>query len=415
MKTKRRPWTYSSYLLAAACCASLLSAGCSDDDSPAPRRAGDFVASANVPSGDEYFTLIGYLSTLDTADAALASVTEHAGFAGLLRSPAAPNAYFVGSGDAATIKRYDSEGGEVVAGQTISFSDLGLQYAPGSTETAFDADGLAYSVSVDQALVIVWNVETMKIERTIALDGLTREGFASVYPLATTLRGKTLLFPVSYTNWESGEALPLTVLVSIDLATDQVTLAEDGRCSGIRGLAAAGDGTLYGATDGFFAVRRRLYGEVAGTEPCILRVLGGETRFDADYRLSSRDLYNAAIVGDLSISHDGETILFNVFDENLQTIAGDAVYGDVARAPGWRVFRASAASLRGSAGVGVEPVPGLEPGARQGIRFNVGGRTWVAIADADYSSSQLFEVPASAAAAAGPRFSGSVSEIYEVN
>jgi hypothetical protein len=378
-----------------------------------PEAVEDYVASTNVPSGDDYFTLVGYLSTLDTEEAELASATEHAGFAGLLRSPAAPNAYFVGSGDSPTITRYDREDGAVVAGQTLSFASLGLTYAPGSTETAFDADGLAYSISVDQALVAVWNVDTMDLERTIELEGLTRDGFASVYPITTIIRDSKLLVPVSYTNWESGEALPLTVLVSVDLESDEVSLAEDGRCSGIRGFAQTEDGTLYGATDGFFAARRRLYGAVAGTEPCVLRVLPGETQFDPDFELASRQLFDAAIVGDLSITADGKSILFNVFDEEESPIAEDAVYGDVASAPGWRVHRAPISTLTAASGAVGTPIPDALIGARQGLRFNIDARSWLAIAAADYSSSQLIDV-SSEQAVEGPRFSGSVSDLYEL-
>lgn len=404
----------SSRVLVAAAWLMLVSAGCGSDEAPTGvEEIAGYVASTNVPSGDDYVTLVGYLSTLDTDEAKLASATEHAGFAGLLRSPAAPTAYFVGSGESPTITRYDEIGGKVVAGPSVSFASLGFAYAPGSTETAMAADGRAYSINVDQALIAVWNVDTMELERIIELPGLTRDGFAAVYPLSTTLSGSTLLVPVSYTNWDSGEALPITVLVSVDLENDGVSLAEDDRCSGIRGFARAADGTLYGATDGFFAVRRRLYGESAGTEPCVLRVLPGETQFDPDFQLASRALFDAAIVGDLSITADGESILFNVFDEQESPIAEDAAYADVASAPGWRVHRAPMALLTGTERAPGTPIRGVSYGARQGLRFNIDGRSWLAVAAADYGSSQLIEV-SKAGAVEGPRFTGSVSDIYEM-
>jgi hypothetical protein len=389
-----------------------MSTSCSDARTiEATGASGDLIASTAVPSGDDYFTLVGYLDSLEDEDAQLSDVTEHGGFAGLLWSSNVPNAYFVGSGESPTIQRFDKVDGKVVAGESLSFAKLGLTYAPGSTETAFDEDGFAYSVSVDQSLLIVWDTERMQIDRTIELETLPREGFASVYPLSTILRDGKVLFPVSFTNWETGATLPLTVLVSVDLLSDEVELFEDKRCSGIRGFAKATDGTLYGATDGFFAVRRRLYGENAGTEPCVLRILPGETRFDPEYALESRQLFDTSIVGDVSISADGESVLFNAFDEEAAPIAEDAVYSDVAAAAGWRVYRAPIEALTKSSGERGEPVSGLSLSARQGLRFTIKSRSWLVIAASDYTSSQLFDVT-SGRAVEGPEFTGSLSDLY---
>lgn len=408
MKTSK---LYRQAILATLSALTLSGGACGNSSSNTSQTSGSYLASTNVPSGDDYLTLVGYLNALATGQAELTNATEHAGFAGVLRSPAVPRSYFVGSGEAPTIQRFDEENGVIVPKQIVSFANLGLTYAPGATETAFDEAGLAYSVSVDQALVVVWNAKTMEIVHTIPLPGLAREGYSPVYPLSTVLREGKLVFPVSHTNFDSGASLPLTTLVVVDVATSQAVLSDDTRCSGLRGFSRAADGTLYGATDGFFAVRRRLYGSSAGTEPCVMRVLPGQTSFDANYLLPSRALFDASIVGDLSITADGQSVLLNVFDEQASPISADAAYGDVARAAGWRVHRAPIAALTTANGVRSTPVDGLPIGARQGIRFNVSGRSWVAIASADYGSSQLWDVT-SAVTMEGPRFTGSVSTIY---
>jgi hypothetical protein len=202
------------------------------------------------------------------------------------------------------------------------------------------------------------------------------------------------------------------VLGGLNLETDELTFLTDTRCSGIRSLFAGPDGALYGATDGFFATQWRLHGE--GIEPCVLRVPAGQLGFDPDYRLVSRQLVDSAIVGDLSVSADGSRFFFSAFDEVASPIAQDAVYSEVAAAPGWRVYEIPAASVASGQPAAAQPLAGLSLGARNGIRFNVTGRSWVGVPTEDYSSSTLFDISTTGDTKAGPTFTGSLGRVMSI-
>jgi hypothetical protein len=404
----KRKWTWWITVAAFAL------TGCGGDSATEPRVLEGYLVATSVPSADEFFTLVGAIPSLDVEAADLAGGAEYPGQAGLIRSPSIPDAYFIASEESPTIQRFDLGDNGVTPGRVLSMASLGLTYGPGPTDTAFGPDGLAYSVNYDNEVVVVWNPTTMEIERSIDLPGLTRDGYSSVGPISIIVRDGFLLFPVSYGNFETGAGLPLTVLGALELATGEVTLTEDTRCSGIRSLVSAPDGALYGATDGFFATRRRLYGEVAGTEPCILRVQPGEQRFDISYFVKSSALVDAAIVGDLSISADGARFIFYVFDEMLSPISPDAAYRDVARAPGWRLYQVPVSSVAAGTPAGAQPIAGLSAGARQGVRFNVDGRTWISLVEANFSASTLYDVSNGVEARRGPRFPGSVATISKL-
>jgi hypothetical protein len=370
----------------------LLCMACADDPADSSSAAVDtaYLAATNVSNGDDWSTLIGGLSSLERSQATLAHAHEFFGFADAIADPARPGVYFVSSAESPTIQRFELGVDGPVPGETLSFAQWGLSAAPGSTETAFAPDGTAYSVNYDNEVVIAWDPDEMSIRRTIDLNGLTHEGYASVYPISIQIRDGRLFLPVSFINFESVEVLPLTVLGVVDLATDEVTLHEDTRCSGIRSLFGGPDGALYGATDGFFATQKRLHDQ--GTAPCVLRIKEGDTSYEPDYQLAQRELVESEIVGDLSVSADGTRFFFNAFDEGVSPIAEDAIYSEVASAAGWTLYEVSSERITDGDAGAASRVEGLSPGARNGLRYNIAERSWITIDQEDYASSQLFDV-----------------------
>lgn len=415
IETLSRGRRLSSCLLLVACSGGdrvIITDGDTGIPAPAAASPPGLLALTNVANGDDWSTLVGTLRSLDDAAAQLERVQEFPGFADVHADPGRSRVYFVGSGESPTIQRFTLDGGTVTAGPELSFAAYGLSVAPGSTETVFAPSGLAYSVNYDNEVILVWDPEAMTIVKSVELTGLTKAGFSSVYPLSIQIRDGYLFFPVSFINFDSVAVQPLTVLGLLNLETDEVTLLADTRCSGIRSLFAGPDGALYGATDGFFATQWRLHGE--GLEPCMLRVPAGQLAFDADYELDSRQLVDSGIVGDLSVSADGSRFFFSAFDEVASPIAADAVYAEVAAAPGWRVYEVPAPSVTSGQPTGAQPIAGLSLGARNGIRFNVSGRSWVGVPTADYSSSTLFDISTTGDTKPGPSFPGSLGRVLSI-
>jgi hypothetical protein len=99
----------------------------------------------------------------------------------------------------------------------------------------------------------------------------------------------------------------------------------------------------------------------------------------------------------------------------LSPISPDAAYRDVARAPGWRLYQVPVSSVAAGTPAGAQPIAGLSAGARQGVRFNVDGRTWISLVEANFSASTLYDVSNGVEARRGPRFPGSVATISKLD
>jgi len=80
----------------------------------------------------------------------------------------------------------------------------------------------------------------------------------------------------------------------------------------------------------------------------------------------------------------------------------------------WRVCEVPAQSVASGRPTAAQPLAGLLPGARNGVRFNVNGRSWVGVDTEDYSSSTVFDVSTTGDTKAGPSFQGSLGRLIAI-
>jgi len=213
--------------------------------------------------------------------------------------------YFaVANAEDVEITRYtiDDEG-HFVAGDTISLHHHGVR-SLGAQAVYFASPTRAYYKDPNEAQVIVWNPEEMVVEKTIDLPAsLIRENRVTSFGDWVAREGEAY-FTVGWTSQTYDRVDPGLALVRIDTTTDEVTITEDDRCRGIE-TAANVDGTLYFFSGVISPFGYHVYGNDGGQPDCILRIVPGETTFDADW------------VGSLAASlPDGTAATAATVDEN---------------------------------------------------------------------------------------------------
>lgn len=417
--TTARGWLVAALIVLAA-----PAGGCQDDGPSAPAGGGAdagagaanplYVVSTNIQTtGDQWTTLIGTIDSLEPGVREPANAIERPDFAGVVASPLVPGAFFVSEGERLTRFEIDP-GGAFAEKAKMSFAAFGVSWL-GMFVIA--SPEKAYAVDTDGAQIMVWNPATMTASAPLSLAPAVRQGFTIIYPLSAVVRDGKVYFVLSWLNRKEGRAVPASMLVALDSATDQVTLVEEPRCGGLRNLFETSGGDIYASgTDNFFAIHRRLYGEQAGTLPCLVRLKKGEARFDPGFLLKATDLTSAEIAGDFWAVGAGanERILFNAFDTAIKPITPTTAYAEVGGAQAWRRMSVPVAVLDGKPAQ-AEPVALLGAGARYGYApERVNGRSFVVVPTTDYSRSPLWDVTDPKAPREGPTFRGSFGRLIRM-
>ncbi|HTV20414.1 MAG TPA: hypothetical protein VMG12_17140, partial [Polyangiaceae bacterium] len=191
-----------------------------------------------------YFTPVESLS--EPSVVALDASLELSGRARLYAEPGV--GYFaIGEAEGVSLRRYELVDGKFVPGDALSLQAYGVT-SLGAQAVLFVSPTRAYYKDSGQGLIIAWNPRDMLIERVIELPAsLTREGYVMGVSDWARRDGEAF-FAVGWSTPEYDRVLPGTTLVRLDLASGEITLADDLRCRGLQ-TAANLDGTVYFFSD----------------------------------------------------------------------------------------------------------------------------------------------------------------------
>ncbi|RKG52052.1 MxcI [Corallococcus sp. AB011P] len=370
-------------------CAALVLGACGDDPKPVEENPGPqdgelyLVHSAVETNGSRtnYFTLVDSLEGSRTLD-----------YAKSLELPGRPRLYAakgvgffaIGAGEAPTITRYEVRDGTLVAGQSISFQNLGVKRM-GAQAVHFVSETKAYYKDDAQGLVIVWNPAEMSIVKTLQLPAeFIRQGYVTALSQWIGRDGEAF-FALGWSTSTYDGALPGSVLVRVDTATDEMTWTRDERCRDLLKVGRQGDSLYFfsGVVNGLgYAVKGA--GEF-GQQDCFLRISPGQKTFDADFVGSVAPALGAGKVGAvIALTEDG-TAWIQVADTSVTPTAPGTTYADW-YSKGWSWYRMPLATLK-------EPVraPG-ELGAYSGFTFVAGSQLLITQSAADYSTSSMVDL-----------------------
>jgi hypothetical protein len=361
-------------LLAAA------AAGCGTEEPTAVN--GNYLVHSAVQGTDEranYFTLVNeladgtvdYGSSIELMGRPRLYAKEGLGF------------FAIANAEDLSITRYEIGEEGFVEGPSISLQPAGVR-SMGAQAVHFVSARKAYYKDTDEAQIIVWNPTEMVVDEIIPLpETFLREGWYTGFGDWVERDGEAY-FTVSWTNQTYDRVAEGAALVRIDTETDEVTVTEDARC---RGMETAGnvDGTLYffsGVINGF---GHNVYPDEGGQQDCILRILPGESNFDADWVGSlSSALPEGTAATAAAITADGEVWAQVVELEKAPSTPG-STYGEW-YAAGWTWWHMPIATLENPV-----QVPGT-PGAYSSFTVSADSGFYISQTAADYSETTLIDL-----------------------
>lgn len=294
--------------------------------------------------------------------------------------------FAIGGGEEPTITRYTlAADGGLQAGHAISLQGYGVN-SLWNTLYVVSPSKMYYPDRDGQRLIII-NPSSMEIEGEVELPKTARAGYLSLYSYAHLTRDDQLLFSVAWIDWdETDSILAETGLVVVDTQTDTVSRFDvDARCGGITQPIETASGDAYFVSSALAGAVHRL-GRLS-TEPCALRVLAQEDRFDSDYLLELGELGHGAIVGE-PVPGGDESVLLRVFDEDLARVAPGALSWELTGEAAWRWLRWNVETND------VASIDELEPSTSDVLWFEVDGRVYGTETTEDYSETTLYELNA---------------------
>jgi hypothetical protein len=295
---------------------------------------------------------------------------------------------FVPSGESPTLTRYTVDsGGNLVPGTTLSFAGVGYSgVITAGRARVINADK-AYAFDEANGTIFIWNPTEMTLSgREIDISMIVRPGmdvFVSAWENGARQRGDLLLVPVGWSDTSTYAVRPVSGMLVIDTARDQVVkLLEDPRCPELESSVVTATGDIY---YGFPSAAGIL--DVNARDPsvpaCSLRIRSGQTDFDPDYFLDVSALTGGRI-GCCGAWGGGSTAYLQVlYEERTGITDRSQLFG--AAHNDWRLWRID---LESGQGTEVASYPWF---ATSGVEaFTVDGRTFIPILTLDGDAGGLF-------------------------
>ncbi|MEM7136044.1 MAG: hypothetical protein AAF500_05660 [Myxococcota bacterium] len=335
----------------------------------------------------------GYLGLVPDLEAGtsldLADTLEFPG-GSLCAAPGNSNRLFLGIAERAVIQRYSlGEGDTFRLDDEFGLSGLGITAAIARNPFHFLSETRAYFIDGSTLQVVVWNPDAMQIDGSFEIDGLRAEGLQIDVNEVVRDGDRFIMSARYFRPDDSAEVLVRAVF--IDSTDDSVQYAEDRRCGNIAWTATAQNGDIYYASHPAQATRVRtgLAGDPP-SEPCLLRILAGQTEFDPSFFVALNDLTGGQPTGSI-LSGTGDTAYVMAYDEQLVPIAEDNA-GVLTIIPAWRYW---AIDLAGDFTSATE-VSAVPPGPVFAVGFTVdrpsGMTPYIVGVRNDLSSGTLFDI-----------------------
>ncbi|NRD58431.1 MxcI protein [Corallococcus exiguus] len=336
-----------SLRLSTAAIALTLFAGCGDDEEEGTDTDGPLYAIttqmlAEDPS-DSYV-----LVTPDAEKAASLSLDGAIKISGRALGVGIPKtgSVYVVSDESATVTRYKlNSAGKLEVSGTVSFSAQGVtSLGEYQANFQFVSETKAYFFDGNAAKIVIWNPTAMTVTDTRSLDALVLPDTVMAFSGAVVQTGGQIIMPVGWRPVEGNSVTKKAGVVSIDTATDAVTLATDDRCGYTHDAALGTDGKVYIATEAYGAASRRVVG-ADSPEPCLLRFDPTTRDFDKTFYRSLAELVGGGTAGALIPSHTPGTAYVRVLDETITPVPEGSHPRTLASGTGWQWWELNLATL----------------------------------------------------------------------
>ncbi|MEO0602934.1 MAG: hypothetical protein AAF211_15950 [Myxococcota bacterium] len=348
-------------------------------------------------------SLTGFLDTVPSIDEGTTDTSTVVDLGSNPHCASAFGAVYVAVFDSNVVTRYerDAEGRLAETGR-VSFQPAGLTSLTGTSRSfVFLSETDALYVDRVSGLVVRWNPTDMTVTSFFEIPGLLVEGEqASLQPvLGGPVDGELLVYGRFVGG---GLLLPRSVLVRLDLETEEATVDVDDRCGGLISDVRASDGATYIASAPLVSV----YDETNLNEdsPCILRVGAGENAFDREFFVDPRDLVDDNLAGSL-LDIGGDSALVLGFDRTIRDPANFLTPNVWASAESWVAYRIDdiKTPLPGTRVEGLPPQTG-----QVNQMLTLGDQNYLLRVASDLSSSTLQNVTDLEDVRDGLRFEGGV-------
>jgi hypothetical protein len=240
-------------------------------------------------------------------------------------------------------------GAELQAGSKVSFGNLGISSTTGGNVHHFVSPRKAYFVSQDTLEIVVWNPEEMAIQATIPLELadqlVSTDGYFYFYPRPIVVENKLVILA----NQSSLDDIDgPTVVTVIDTETDEViSTTVEPRCHGLLVSALDARGDRYFASSDYSAAVHFLRGEAA-PEPCMIRMLFGETEFDADWSRTLSDALHSDLWTGVT-QGPRSTLIAQALARDAPGLDAASEPYEITILPAWRWYSLATAEASGEA------------------------------------------------------------------
>jgi hypothetical protein len=364
---------------------SLAGAAGAGPDAPPPLYAIESLVFG-MNEGDSSTSYVSLLDTLDRTDEVkLDTAREFPGYAPL---DTVDGKLYAGSGEAPTITSFEvSPDLRWKTLKTISFSNF--------TSASFDGNVIVDSTRAVVALGdknwVSYDPAALEIGDLVELSAdipnmrgayLVQRGYGH------EISGTTVYQPYYWSDATFQLFTQESQIAVFDAATSEFTNVLDAPCPHLHITTADEDGNMY-FSNGAASIASAVLDD-SQPRNCMVRLKKGATAIDETFTVDFKDLADGREGSNLFYVKDG-VAFFNVYHAERDDLKADTMYGTVMYSPSYHLWTLDLKTMKAKIMDGIGYTGG------QYVAFHLGDRVFIAVPNAAYTSTEIYEVTADGA------------------
>ncbi|MFW5968273.1 MAG: MxcI, partial [Persicimonas sp.] len=335
---------------------------------------------------DSESTYVSYLDSMDVEEVDLDDAREYPGYATI---GALGEMFFVADGESPRLTRYEIEDGSLSEDGELSFSnhvDLSALYS-----NKFIDENKAYMDRENEGKV-VWNPSELEIESDFSIDGeidAERDGLNRIAGLrrGAVVRDDLVFQPYYWTDEDYYNFADTSDIAVIDTEDDSIVDVIETPCPGLDVGSMDEDGNIYFTAWVGTAAAPVIEGEDDTHSLCTVRIDAGETDIGDDSTMDLSEITDGREVVALRIL-EGDIAVAAVLDHERVNPDENTDDREISYANNWELWRFD---LSEETGEKIENTGYIAGGY---YAFKLDGRFFVALANADYTETTIYEIEA---------------------
>lgn len=338
-----------------------------------------FVTSTVVFSDEGTTSYVSLMDSLGDSPIDLKQAREFSGWSAVWTLD---DKVFVSNGESPTMTRFSVD-------KNLNYNNEGqlsfVNHGANSADSGFIGTTKGY-VTAD-ADVVIWNPERMEISGTFPLPDIAdQDGGMQFGGLRTgrsfVTRGSRAYIAASWANWDEYAVSETSLIVVIDAESDQIIETITAPCPYLDVATIGDDGTLYFSNWVYSVGQTLLSGK---KKACAVRILPNEESIDSDWTLTFADVTDGREAAALRYLGDGKALL-SVYYHDRVDWGSNTSPEELADADNWRAWILDLETFDTNV---VTQIP-FNAG---GFNFSrVGDSSFALVPDADYESTDVYEV-----------------------